>query len=86
MLTNETSQRPRKPAKLSPEMARQRTRAPGAKTVLSFLVEDSLVEALDAAAEEMTRTRPPGSAKVARSEVVKVALAKWLADRSKPRA
>ena len=85
MLTNETSQRPRRSARLPSEMARPRTRPVGAKTVLSFQVEDSLVEALDAAAEEMTRTRPPGSAKVARSEVVKVALTKWLAERSKSR-
>jgi predicted transcriptional regulator len=66
-------------------MARPRTRPAGAKTVLSFQVEDSLVEALDAAADEMTRTRPPGSAKVTRSEVVKVALSHWLTARSKTR-
>ena len=82
MLTNEASQRPRKAAKLPADMARPRTRPIGAKTVLSFQVEDSLVEALDAAAEEMTHARPVGSTKVTRSEVVKVALSKWLADRS----
>jgi hypothetical protein len=46
------------------------------------LVDDSLIESLDAAAEEMSKDRPPGSAKVARSEVVKIALAQWLAARS----
>ena len=86
MLAKETSQRSRRSAKLPSEMARIRERPVGAKTVLSFQVEDSLVEALDAVAEEMSRMRPPGSAKVARSEVVKVALTQWLADHSKPSA
>jgi hypothetical protein len=49
------------------------------------LVDDSLIESLDAAADELSKERPVGSAKVARSEVVKIALTQWLASRSKPR-
>ena len=33
----------------------------------------------------MTVERGPGASKVSRTEAVKVILAKWLADRSKPR-
>ena len=85
MLTNENSQRSKRSAKLPSEMARPRVRPPGTKTVLSFLVDDSLIESLDAAAEELSKERPVGSAKVARSEVVKIALTQWLAARPKPR-
>jgi hypothetical protein len=84
MLTMENSHRHLKSTKL-PDVGRPRTRPPGEDTILSSKVSDATVKALDAEAARMTVERGPGASKVSRTEAVKVILAKWLADRSKPR-
>ena len=84
MLTMENSHRHLKSTKL-PDVGRPRTRPPGEDTILSFKVSDATVKALDAEAARMTVERGPGASKVSRTEAVKVILARWLADRSKPR-
>jgi hypothetical protein len=67
------------------DVGRIRKRQPGEKGILSFQVEEDLLTALDNEATRLTAERGPGASKVSRSEMVKVILAKWLAERSKSR-
>ncbi len=80
----ENSQVSKKSARL-PDVGRKRQRPPGEKTTLSFQVEDAFLKALDDEAAHLTEERGPGASKVSRSEMVKVILSKWLAERTKLR-
>ena len=84
MLETENSLRPRKSAKL-PEVGRPRIRPIDETAALSFKVSPALIRALDAEAARLTSERGPGASKVSRTEAVKVILAKWLADHTKPK-
>jgi hypothetical protein len=50
---------------------------------LSFKVSAALIKALDEEAARMTAEKPAGSARISRSEAIKIILNRWLADRSK---
>jgi hypothetical protein len=52
---------------------------------IGFKADPDLVRALDEEAARLTAERGPGASKVSRTEVIKVVLARWLAERSKPR-
>lgn len=67
------------------DVGRPKIRPADEDTILSFKVSAALVKALDAEAERMTAEKPAGSARVSRSEAVKIILNRWLADRAKPR-
>ena len=81
---NENSQRSQKSARL-PEVGRPRVRALTETINIGFKAEPDLVRALDDEAARLTAERGPGASKVSRTEVIKVVLARWLAERSKPR-
>lgn len=84
MLMNESSHRNKGSAKL-PDVGRKRTAPPGADIILGFKVPDTLVKALDAEAEQMTRERGLGASQVSRTEVIKILLSEGLAARAKAR-
>ena len=67
------------------DVGRPRTRPPGEDTILSFKVESKLVKALDAEAARMSAERPEGSARISRTEAIKVVLYRWLESQAKPR-
>jgi hypothetical protein len=52
---------------------------------IGFKADPELVRALDEEAARLTADRGPGASKVSRTEAIKVILARWLTDRSKPR-
>lgn len=81
---NENSQRSHKSARL-PDVGRPRVRALTETINIGFKAEPELVRALDDEAARLTAERGPGASKVSRTEVIKVVLARWLADRSKSR-
>jgi len=76
---------PKKSARL-PDVGRPKIRPADEDTILSFKVSAALVKALDEEAARMTAEKPAGSARISRSEAIKIILNRWLADRSKPRA
>ena len=67
------------------DVGRPRTRPPGEDTILSFKVEAKLVKALDNEAARMSSERPAGSARISRTEAIKVILYRWLEAQAKPR-
>lgn len=67
------------------DVGRPKTRPPGEDTILSFKVESKLVKALDAEAARMSAERPAGSARISRTEAIKVVLYRWLESQAKPR-
>ena len=67
------------------DVGRPRTRPAGEDTILSFKVEPKLVKALDSEAARMSAERPAGSARISRTEAIKVILYRWLDTQSKPR-
>lgn len=67
------------------DVGRPKTRPPGEDTILSFKVEARLIKALDAEAARMTGERPLGSARISRTEAIKVILYRWLESQSKAR-
>lgn len=67
----------------SREVGRPRKSRPGESTALGFKVEPDLVRALDEEAERMTSKQEPGRGKVSRTEVIKMVLYQWLADRKR---
>ncbi|MBN2573554.1 MAG: hypothetical protein JXP73_03240 [Deltaproteobacteria bacterium] len=62
-------------------MGRPRIRALTETINIGFKAEPKLVRALDEEAARLTAERGPGASKVSRTEVIKVILARWLADR-----
>ncbi len=80
----QNSHRSQKSARL-PDVGRPRVRALTETINIGFKAEPDLVRALDAEAARLTADRGPGASKVSRTEAIKVILAKWLADQSKPR-
>jgi hypothetical protein len=80
----ENSQRSHKSARLV-DVGRPRKRALSETINIGFKADPELVRALDDEAARLTAERGPGASKVSRTEAIKVILAKWLADRSKPR-
>ncbi|MGD0836908.1 MAG: hypothetical protein ABSB49_09735 [Polyangia bacterium] len=52
---------------------------------MSFKVEAKLVKALDNEAARMSSERPAGSARISRTEAIKVILYRWLEAQAKPR-
>lgn len=80
----ENSHRSHKSARL-PDVGRPRVRALTETINIGFKAAPDLVEALDREAGRLTAERGPGASKVSRTEAIKVILAKWLADHSKPR-
>jgi hypothetical protein len=84
MQTAENSQRSKKSARL-PDVGRPRVRALTETINIGFKADPDLVRALDEEAARLTAERGPGASKVSRTEVIKVVLARWLAERSKPR-
>jgi len=60
------------------DVGRPRTRPPTESIALGFKAEPRLVTALDEEAARMTAERPAGSAKISRTEVIKVILYRWL--------
>lgn len=67
-----------------PDVGRPKIRPADEDTTLSFKASTSLIRALDAEAERMTAEKPAGSARVSRSEAIKIILNRWIADHSKP--
>jgi hypothetical protein len=67
------------------DVGRPKTRPPGEDTILSFKVEPKLVKALDGEAARMSAERPAGSARISRTEAIKVILYRWLESQAKPR-
>jgi hypothetical protein len=67
------------------DVGRPKIRPPGEDTILSFKVESKLVKALDAEAARMSAERPAGSARISRTEAIKVVLYRWLESQAKPR-
>jgi hypothetical protein len=84
MQLNENSQRHRRSEKLGDGLGRPRIRPLTESIALGFKAAPDLVQALDQEAARLTAERGPGASKVSRTEVIKLVLAKWLADRSKP--
>ena len=82
MLMSDNSQRNKGSAKLA-GVGRKRTAPPGADIILGFKVPDTLVKALDAEAERMTRERGLGASPVSRTEVIRTLLVEGLAARAK---
>ena len=80
----ENSQRSHKSARLT-DVGRPRVRALTETINIGFKAAPDLVQALDTEAAQLTAERGPGASKVSRTEVIKLVLARWLADRSKPR-
>jgi len=66
-------------------VGRPRVRALTETINIGFKADPELVRALDEEATRLTAERGPGASKVSRTEAIKVILAKWLADQSKPR-
>jgi hypothetical protein len=84
MLMTDNSQ-PNKGREKVPAMGRKRKAAAGADVILGFKVADTLVKALDAESDHMTRERGLGASQVSRTETIKVLLAEALAARAKAR-
>ena len=73
---------PKKSARLL-DVGRPKIRPADEDTILSFKVSARLVKALDEEAERMTAEKPAGSARISRSEAIKIILNRWLDERSK---
>jgi hypothetical protein len=69
-----------------PDVGRPKIRPADEDTTLSFKATAALIKALDVEAERMSGEKPAGSARVSRSEAIKIILNRWIADHSKPRA
>jgi len=68
-----------------PDVGRPKIRPADEDTTLSFKASAALIKALDVEAARMSDEKPAGSARVSRSEAIKIILNSWVADHSKPR-
>jgi hypothetical protein len=67
------------------DVGRPKIRPADEDTTLSFKASAALIKALDVEAARMSDEKPAGSARVSRSEAIKIILNSWIADHSKPR-
>jgi hypothetical protein len=69
-----------------PDVGRPKIRPADEDTTLSFKASAALIKALDAEADRMSAEKPEGSARVSRSEAIKIILNSWIAAHpAKPR-
>jgi hypothetical protein len=68
------------------DVGRPKIRPEDEDTTLSFKASATLIKALDQEAARMSAEKPAGSARVSRSEAIKIILNRWIADHSKPNA
>jgi len=66
-----------------PDVGRPKIRPADEDTTLSFKATAALIKSLDEEADRMSAEKPAGSARVSRSEAIKIILNKWIADRPK---
>jgi hypothetical protein len=67
------------------DVGRPKIRPADEDTILSFKASAALIKAIDAEAERMTAEKPAGSARVSRSEAIKIILNSWIAEHTKSR-
>lgn len=70
----------------SDDVGRPRKRTSDETVTLGFRVDPALVSALDTEAERQSAEQPPGKARVSRTDVIKMALYKWLAEQQQRRS
>jgi hypothetical protein len=75
----------KKSARLA-DVGRPKIRPLDEDTTLSFKASAKLIKDLDLEADRMSAEKPAGSARVSRSEAIKIILNSWIADHSKPSA